>query len=268
MKLTVREISVMFEVPERTVERWIREEEMPGVKVHGQYRFHRAELLEWAHHRGIRIATDPSSSRAPDHQASTFALALQRGGIHRDLEAADRESTLRAMIDCLPIASELDRELLFDVFLARENAGSTGVGDGIAIPHVRNPIILDVDEPSVSLCFLKTPVDFGAIDRKPVDIVFAIVASTAREHLHLLGRLANALHDPDFHRALLAREESGRLLELARAAESKVAGAPRAASVPPLTLDPIGDHRAAADGDAGEPEDNEDDEPNREEVGA
>ncbi len=220
MKLTVREISSMFDVPERTVERWIREEEMPGVKVHGQYRFHRAELLEWAHRRGIRIVVEPSPSTPFVDQVS-FSAALERGGIHRGLRATDRASTLTAIIGCLPIDDEVDRDLLFEVFLARENAGSTGIGDGIAIPHVRNPIILDVDRPSVSLCFLETPVEFGAIDGKPVDIVFAIVAPTAHDHLQLLGRLANALHDPDFHRALLAREESGRLLQLARAAEAK-----------------------------------------------
>lgn len=241
MKLTVREISEMFDVPERTVEHWIREEDMPGVKVHGQYWFHRVELLEWAHRRGIRIATPPPPSvRAKELQATTFAGALERGGIHRDLVASDRESTLRAMIDCFPIADQVDRDLVFEVFLARENAGSTGVGDGIAIPHVRNPIILDVDEACVSLCFLRTPVDFGAIDGKPVHTLFAIVASTPREHLHLLGRLASTLHDPAFHRALLAREDSARLLELARAAEAKLAFLPKALP----KVDPVDAHEA------------------------
>jgi PTS system nitrogen regulatory IIA component len=281
MKLTVREISAMFDVPERTVERWIREDGMPGLKIHGQYRFHRAELLEWAHHRGIRIVTDPGSSQVPGHPAPTFAAALERGGVHRDLVATDRESLLHALIECLPIGADVDRDLVFDVFLARENAGSTGVGDGIAIPHVRSPIVLDVDEPSVSLCFLRTPVDFDAIDEKPVDTVFAIVAPTAREHLHLLGRLAGALHDPAFHRALLAREETGRLLELARAAEARLVTAPHPPRVPGfgeltdvarVEDDPVGDHQAARVADdkpaREDDEDDEADEPDADEVGA
>lgn len=269
MKLTVREISAMFDVPERTVERWIREDGMPGLKIHGQYRFHRAELLEWAHHRGIRIVTDPGFAQTPGHPAPSLAAALVRGGVHRDVVATDRESLLRALIDCLPLGDEVDRELLFDVFLARENAGSTGVGDGIAIPHVRNPIVLDVDAPSVSLCFLRTPVEFDAIDQKPVHTVFAIVAPTAREHLHLLGRLAGALHDPPFHAALLAREETGRLLELARAAEVGLATAhpARARSFAPAEPDPVGDHEAARAADGLSPEDDED-EPDDDEVGA
>jgi PTS system nitrogen regulatory IIA component len=253
MKLTVREISAMFAVPERTVERWIREEQMPGVKVHGQYMFHRVELLEWAHRRGVRVATlpAPQADEIPD---ASFAAALERGGVHRDLVATDRESTLRAMIDCLPIPDEVDRELIFEVFLARENAGSTGVGDGIAIPHVRNPIILDVDEPSVTLCFLQTPVDFGAIDGKSVHTLFAIIAATPREHLHLLGRLASALHEPAFHGALLAREGTARLLELAHAAEAKLTFAASAPPPPPHGFTPIdGPRPGAADPAASDP---------------
>jgi PTS system nitrogen regulatory IIA component len=236
----------MFGVPERTVERGIREEQMPGVKVHGQYMFHRVELLEWAHRRGVRVATLPSP-QADEAPEASFATALERGGIHRDLVATDRESTLRAMIDCLPISDAVDRELIFEVFLARENAGSTGVGDGIAIPHVRNPIILDVDAPSVTLCFLQTPVDFGAIDGKPVHTLFAIIAATPREHLHLLGRLASALHDPAFHGALLAREGSARLLELAHAAEGKLAFSAPSVPAPPHGSTPIDGPKPGAD---------------------
>ena len=50
---------------------------------------------------------------------------------------------LRAVVARMPLADEGDRELLLDVLLAREAMGSTGVGDGIAIPHVRNPVVLD-----------------------------------------------------------------------------------------------------------------------------
>ena len=54
------------------------------------------------------------------------------------------------------------------VLLAREALGSTGIGDGIAMPHVRNPIVLPVDAPIVSLCYLEEAVAVGAVDGKPV----------------------------------------------------------------------------------------------------
>ena len=61
---------------------------------------------------------------------------------------------------------EVDRDFLLTVLEAREAMGSTGIGDGIAIPHVRNPILLHVKRPFVSLFLLKQPVDFDAIDGK------------------------------------------------------------------------------------------------------
>ena len=51
---------------------------------------------------------------------------------------------------------------------AREAMGSTGIGDGIAIPHARYPVVLHLDKPLVSLCFLEQPIDFGALDARPV----------------------------------------------------------------------------------------------------
>jgi len=70
------------------------------------------------------------------------------------------------------------------------------VGDGIAIPHVR---------PAVALCFLEMPIQFGALDGKPVEILFVIVAPTSRTHLRLLSRLSAALHDPGFREVLKRR---------------------------------------------------------------
>jgi PTS system nitrogen regulatory IIA component len=134
-----------------------------------------------------------------------FAAALQAGGVHHHVEGTDRDSVLRAIVKRMPLTDSEDRELLLDVMLAREALGSTGVGDGIAIPHVRSPIMLHATEPSVTLCFLDHPIDFRAIDGRPVHTFFSFVTLTIRSHLHLLSRLSAALQDPGFKKAILAR---------------------------------------------------------------
>ena len=81
------------------------------------------------------------------------------------------------------------------LLLAREALGSTGIGDGIAIPHVRRPAVLHVAHPLVTLCFLEKPIDFNAFDGKPVGILFSLISPTVRMHLDLLSRLSFVLAD-------------------------------------------------------------------------
>jgi PTS system nitrogen regulatory IIA component len=222
MKLTVRDAASLLNVSERDVYRWIREGTMPVQRVNDRYRFHRAELLEWATSRGIRVASKefetPSANGA---SMPRLADALETGGVHRGVPGGDRASVLRAVVERMPIEAA-DRDLVCDFLLAREALGSTGVGEGIAIPHVRNPIVLHVERPSVTLCFLEEPVDFEAVDGKPVDTVFSLVSPTIRGHLFLLSRIAAALHDRGFKQAILERASEKEILQRARRLEGSL----------------------------------------------
>ena len=224
MKLTVRDAAKLLQTTEATVQRWIREKSIPFHRAHDSYRFHRAELLEWATSRGIRVS--PREFQADEAEGAarmpTLAEALEAGGVHDRVPGTDRASMLRAVVEHMPIDPE-DRGLLCDFLLAREALGSTGVGEGIAIPHVRNPIVLNVERPSVTLCFLQTPVDFDAIDGRPVDTIFSVVSPSIRGHLFLLSRIAAALHDPDFKRVVLQRARQDVILAEARRVESGLA---------------------------------------------
>ncbi len=92
---------------------------------------------------------------------------------------------------------------MLSVLEAREAMGSTGIGDGIAIPHVRNPILLHVEQPFVTLALLPEPVDFDAIDGKPVHALFFVVSPSVPVHLRILAQLGFVLRD-DVLRKLLA----------------------------------------------------------------
>lgn len=219
MNLTVREAATMLNVPEDTIYRWIRDKDIPVQRVGDNYRFHRSELLEWATARGVRVSSSEFHHPDADTLISSLADAIVAGGIHHDVSGSDRETVLRAIVDLMPI-DDADRDLIFDFLMAREALGSTGIGDGIAIPHVRNPVVLHVGQPAISICFLAKPVDFEAIDDKPVTTVFLLVTPTVRSHLYLLSRLSAALHDPLFKEAILRRAAAKEILEEARRVES------------------------------------------------
>ncbi|MBI3828150.1 MAG: PTS sugar transporter subunit IIA, partial [Planctomycetes bacterium] len=116
-----------------------------------------------------------------------------------------------------------DRELLYRLFLAREASASTAVGDGIALPHVRNPIVLQVNRPMLTLCFLEKPVDFGALDGKPVHVLFSLICPTMRSHLQMLARLSFALHDQELKQILLRQGSREEVLLAVRKIETKLA---------------------------------------------
>ncbi|MBI3097265.1 MAG: PTS sugar transporter subunit IIA [Planctomycetes bacterium] len=220
MTLTVREVARLLKISEKTVYRWIREKELPARLVSEQYHFNRAELLEWA--TAHRVAVAPELfQEAEDGSAPLPGLveALTAGGIVRGLTGADRDAVLRGVVSAMPLPEGIDREFLTRILLAREALGSTGVGDGIAIPHVRNPIVLNVAYSSVTLCFLEKPIDFAAIDGRPVHTLFTLISPTTRAHLHLISRLAFALRDPGFKETVTRRGTGEEILREAKRVE-------------------------------------------------
>jgi PTS system nitrogen regulatory IIA component len=205
MLLKLDEIGHLFDVPEKDVLQWVRKEGLPATIIDDQYQVNRMDLLEWATGRQMAV---PSrflvGAGASTELAALPSLraALEAGGIHYDVPGDDRESALRSVISLLPLPAGVDPEFILEVLLAREAMGATAVGNGIAIPHVRHPILLHMATPAVTLCFLRTPIAFGAPDGQPVRVLFTLTTPTVRAHLHLLSRLAHALHDPAFKEAL------------------------------------------------------------------
>jgi nitrogen PTS system EIIA component len=208
MKLTVRETSKLFNVSEKTIYRWIEQKGLPAYRINKQFRFNQTELLEWA--AAGRTSFSPKLLHEPESSAAALpdpVAALTAGGIHYRVAGKDRDSVLRNTVELLRLPDQVDREFLLEVLLAREALGSTGIGDGIAIPHARNPIVLNVERPTITLCFLDHPVDFAAMDGLPVTVLFTLINPTVRAHLHLLSRLAFILSDKSF-REVLKRQGS------------------------------------------------------------
>lgn len=83
---------------------------------------------------------------------------------------------------------------VFEGLTLRERLGSTGLGHGVAIPHSRGAVI---EAPRAALIRLKSPIDFDAVDKEPVDLLFALLVpeNSNDEHLRILARLAEMFRD-------------------------------------------------------------------------
>lgn len=224
MQLTVRDLAKLLRVSEKTIYRWIKGGEIPAYRLGEQYRFNRLEVLEWATARRINVAQDILlAGEAADSNLPTLVEALRNGGIYYRITDNDKASALKAVVDILRLPTGTDRESLFRILLAREELASTGFGDGIAIPHVRTPVILHVDVPQLALCFLEKPIDFDALDGKPVQALFTLICPTIKTHLHVLSRLAFALRDAGFMGAVQRQAFREDILVEARRVEAAFA---------------------------------------------
>jgi PTS system nitrogen regulatory IIA component len=221
LQLRVRDVSKFLNVSESTVMRWIKQRGLPARQVVGQYRFNRAELLEWATANHIKVSLELFDHfETEEEPVPSLTDALEAGGIVYQMQGSDKHGTLRALVQALPLPDDVDRELLLRLFLAREASATTAIGDGIALPHVRNPIVLPVSRSMATLCFLEQSVDFGALDGKPVRVLFSLTCPTTRAHLQLMARLSFALHDEQFKEVLQQQGSRERILTEVRRIET------------------------------------------------
>jgi len=221
MQLTVRDAAALLGQSEQRIYQWVNAEEIPFYRVSDQVRFNRTELLEWATSRRIAVSLEAFQAAGHDDDPMpSLADALRLGGVHAGVPGADRREVLAAVVARMPLPTDEDRELLLAVLLGRESLGAMTIGEGIAIPHVRNPIVLDGAAASVTLCYLERLVDFSAIDGKPIHTLFSIVSATIRGHLQLLAKLSWALANPDFRAALGRRAPAAEVVAAAEAVEA------------------------------------------------
>jgi len=225
MQLTVREAASYLRVDEATVRRWIQRRGLPVHRVNERLHLNAIELWEWATENGIPVSRTllEQAQRQPE-QVPPLSELLSAGGIHHDVGGGDKAGVLREIVQRLPLPAEVDREFLVTTLEAREAMGSTGIGDGIAIPHVRNPILLHIAAPFVTLCLLRDPVNFDALDGKPVHALFTVVSSNVPAHLRILGQLGFVLHDEQLRHLLVRRSAAAEIVARVQAVEGRASG--------------------------------------------
>ena len=227
MKLTIRDVAAMLNVSERTIYRWIDLEVIPAYRINEQWRFNRAELLAWATARRLNVSSELlQEPETMGSLAPSFIETLSAGGIFYRVAGEDKASALRAVVELSKLPDDVDRSWVFEMLLARESLESTGIGDGIAIPHVRYPIALHTPKPLLMLCFLEQAVEFGAIDGQPVRVLFCLLSPTIRGHLALLSRLAFVLRDAGFEDAVLREASREEIFQEAKRVEAGFVPAP------------------------------------------
>lgn len=127
-------------------------------------------------------------------EKSLIKKILENAKIMLDIDAQEKFQIINELVQSLKIDKDKE-EMLANAVIQREKIGSTGIGNGIAIPHTRSMVVKEL---MVAIGRPVKPIDFGAQDKKPVRLVFLLVAppyASKREYLILLGKIAETFNE-------------------------------------------------------------------------
>jgi mannitol/fructose-specific phosphotransferase system IIA component (Ntr-type) len=152
-----------------------------------------------------------------------IARVLRRKNVFTGLKSTAKEDVLREMVGLLQEGGELAPRVAktaLEALVAREKMGSTGIGNGIAIPHVK--LKNGPEETMVAIARSDAGVDFAAIDGEKVKVLFLVLSNEDRpeDHLSILKAISAMVRDGYRHRLLLGSRTAEDFVDLFREAEA------------------------------------------------
>ncbi len=195
--MTLEEVAQFLRVSERTVYDWAQKGDIPGGKLGVSWRFKRQDVEQWVDQRlGKGDSSDTTSPLSLEKFIRPERVLLLKG--------TTKAEALRELIACMHSASEVKKpEALTDAVFHREALMSTGIGLGVAIPHVRLSSVTDI---VMAVGVSRDGIaDYETLDAQPVHVVFLIAAGEKQhgEYLRLLSGISRRIKDESFRKSLL-----------------------------------------------------------------
>ena len=146
---------------------------------------------------------------------------LNKKAMTTDLKASDKEGVIRELVDLLAKSGEIkNKEALIKALLVRESLGSTGIGQGIGIPHTKSSAVKSL---VAAFGLSQKGVNFDSLDGEPVYIFFLLIApeESAGPHLKALARISRMLKDKYFRELLKKSKDDKEVLKIIGEEDSK-----------------------------------------------
>lgn len=226
MDLKLKEVCELLNVSKATIKRWISYGKVPYYKLHNQYRFSRNEIENWvlSCKQDSKIALfdeeQPTKEFLGTHQFGLFR-AVHRGAVYENVEGSTKEDLIRNSMNLIAKDLSLDAEVITDLLLDRENLMPTALSNGIAVPHTRDFLLQEAYD-VIAVVFPKEPIEYGALDNKPVHTLFFLFACDDKRHLNLLAKLAHLSSKPENLDFLLNQPDKKSVLDFIKSWESNI----------------------------------------------
>ena len=145
-----------------------------------------------------------------------IADMIHNGGVYKDVEGATPQEVYKNISKMIKLPDGITPEQVYNSLCAREKVLSTAVGNGIALPHARSPIMKNEDEQKICVVYLKNHLDMNAPDERQVYVMFILLTQNSQVHLQILSELAGLFRSLRFRKALEAKADEAELLSLIR----------------------------------------------------
>jgi len=198
---------------------------LPGQRVGGEWRFHRAEINHWIEtqmhaytEEELERLEKGANSRLDD--GPLLSSLLSEETVVVPLLASSRTSVLRGLVQAAEQSWQVhDPEAVLNAVTAREEMGSTALATGVAIPHPRRPLPNALGESVMAYARTTTGIPFGGPPGSLTDIFFLVLCRDDRTHMRVLARLSRLMLRPQFLDDLRAAETPADTLQVIEDAE-------------------------------------------------
>lgn len=237
--LKIKDVAGLFNVSETTVERWISDGKIPTYrinKLNPDYRFSVHEMEEWliSHKltksnegspfkstRSEKTILDKDSKNSAGQKQFSLFRAIHKGDVLNNVPGKTKEEVIRNTMRKVAKSLHLDAEVLTELLLDREKMMPTSLNNGIGVPHTRESR-LDDNQDIVLVVSPAVPLDYGAMDGKPVHTLFFLFACDDKRHLHLLAKIAHLSSHPQLLDVLKTNPSKDALLTFIKNWESTI----------------------------------------------
>ena len=144
---------------------------------------------------------------------------IHRGGVFKNVEGNTPQEIYAKVCKMIDLPEGMTSDFVYNALCAREEVLSTAVGNGIALPHARSPIMRNESEQRICVVYLKNPIDMKAPDEREVFVMFVLLAHNSQIHLKVLSSLAALFRDAKFKKALELRSDEAVLSSIIKELE-------------------------------------------------
>jgi len=203
MDLKINDVADLLNVTEATIRRWINDGKIPSYYINHELRFSKNEIEDWmisqklgqikddeSKNVSVNDLEDKDGKTVQGNQQFSLFRAIHKGGVFTDIPGDTKEELIRNSCNLIAQRFDWDADALTDLLLDRERLMPTALNNGIGVPHARD-LLLNKHYDAVAVVFPKKPIEYGALDNKPVHTLFFLFACEDKNHLRLLAKLAH-----------------------------------------------------------------------------